>query len=125
MVQHDRASPNINVFAQCPHERFMGISFSVKTLTGTSYLEMLQTWLFPRLQEDEPKDFIMQDGAPRISSTCSSLVVRSSAWIPDLKKRITAGEEAITPDLLIRVRQELNYRIDVCRVTKGAHILHL
>ena len=31
---------------------------------GTSYLEMLQTWLFPRLQEDEPEDFIMQqDGA--------------------------------------------------------------
>ena len=33
-------------------------------MTGTSYLEMLQTWLFPRLQEDEPEDLIMQqDGA--------------------------------------------------------------
>jgi len=32
---------------------------------GTSYLEMLQTWLFPRLQEDESEDFIMQqDGDP-------------------------------------------------------------
>jgi len=52
-------------FAQCPHERFMGLPFSVKTMTGTSYLEMLQTWLFPRLQKDEPEDFIMQqDGAP-------------------------------------------------------------
>ena len=37
------------------------------TVTGTSYLDMLQTWLFPTLQEDEPVDFIMQrDGAPRI-----------------------------------------------------------
>ena len=35
------------------------------TVTGTSYLEMLQTWLLPILQEDEPEDFIMQqDGAP-------------------------------------------------------------
>jgi hypothetical protein len=45
--------------------------------------------------------------------------------IPDLKKRITAAVETITPDLLIRVWQELDYRLDVCRVTKGAYIEHL
>jgi len=33
--------------------------------------------------------------------------------------------DTITPDLLIRVWQELDYRLDVCRVTKGAHIEHL
>ena len=34
-------------------------------MTGTSYLEMLQTWVFPRLQKDEPEGFIMQqDRAP-------------------------------------------------------------
>jgi len=39
--------------------------FREDTVTETSYLEMLQTWLFPRLQEDEAEDFIMQqDGAP-------------------------------------------------------------
>ena len=27
--------------------------------------------------------------------------------------------------MLIRVWQELSYRIDVCRVTRGAHIEHL
>jgi len=32
IVQHEKASPKINVFAQCPHERFMDLSFSVKTL---------------------------------------------------------------------------------------------
>ena len=32
MVQHERASPKINVFALCPQERFMGLTFSVKTL---------------------------------------------------------------------------------------------
>jgi len=44
--------------------------------------------------------------------------------ISDLN-RITAAVETITPDLLIRVWQELDYRLDVCYVTKGAHIEHL
>jgi len=39
--------------------------------------------------------------------------------IPDLKNRITAAVETITPDLLSRVWQELDYRLDVCRVTKS------
>jgi hypothetical protein len=38
--------------------------FREDTVTGTSYLEMLQTWLFPRQQEDEPEDFIMQQDGP-------------------------------------------------------------
>jgi len=45
--------------------------------------------------------------------------------ILDLKKRITAAVETITPDLLSRVWQELDYHLDVCRVTKGAYIEHL
>jgi len=45
--------------------------------------------------------------------------------IPDLKNRITAAVETITSDLLSRVLQELDYRLDVCRVTKGAYIERL
>jgi len=45
--------------------------------------------------------------------------------VPDLKKRITAAMETITPDLLSKVWQELDYRLDVCRMTKGAYIEHL
>ena len=148
-------------FAQCPHERFMGLPFSVKTMTGTSYLEMLQTWLFPRLQKDEPEDFIMQqDGAPPhfhldvhrwLNDVLPHRWIRWGAhedltpcdyflWgyvkdkvfvtpqpvsIPDLKNRITVAVETITPDLLSRVWQELDYRLDVCCVTKGAYIEHL
>jgi hypothetical protein len=48
-----------------------------------------------------------------------------SASITDLKKRITAALETITPDMLIRVWQNLDCRLDVCRVTKGAYIEHL
>ena len=32
MVQHERASPKIIVLCTCPHDRFMGLSFSMKTL---------------------------------------------------------------------------------------------
>jgi hypothetical protein len=42
-----------------------------------------------------------------------------------LKNRSTAAVETIAPDLLIGVWQELDYRLDVCRVTKGAYIVHL
>jgi len=66
MVQHERVSPRINVFcAMSTWKIYRPFFFCEDTVTGTSYLEMLQTWLFPRLQEDEPEDFIMQhDGAP-------------------------------------------------------------
>jgi hypothetical protein len=47
------------------------------------------------------------------------------ASVADLKNRITAAVETITPDMLLRVWQELDYRLDVCRVTKGAQIEHL
>jgi hypothetical protein len=39
-----------------------------------------------------------------------------------LKARIIAAVENIDAPMLTRVWQELEYRIDVCRVTRGAHI---
>jgi hypothetical protein len=47
------------------------------------------------------------------------------ASIPDLKNRITAAVETITPDMLIKVWQELDYCLDVCCLTKGANTEHL
>jgi hypothetical protein len=45
--------------------------------------------------------------------------------LADLKARITAAVKNIDAPMLTRVWQELEYRIDVCRVTRGAHIEHL
>jgi hypothetical protein len=45
--------------------------------------------------------------------------------LPQLQQRIV---EAVTPldhQMLQRVWQELDYRIDICHVTKGGHIEHL
>ena len=41
--------------------------------------------------------------------------------IPELKVRIRTATETITADM----RDELDYRVDVCRITKGAHIEQL
>jgi len=41
--------------------------------------------------------------------------------IPELKVRIRTATETITADM----RNELDYRVDVCRLTNGAHIEHL
>ena len=50
----------------CPNEKPTSRSISMKkTELGISYLDMLQNYLFPQLNEFEPQDFIwQQDGAP-------------------------------------------------------------
>ena len=45
--------------------------------------------------------------------------------LADLKARIIAAVKNIDAPMLTHVWQELEYRIDVCRVTRGAHIEHL
>jgi hypothetical protein len=45
--------------------------------------------------------------------------------LADLKARIIAAVKNIDAPMLTSVWQELEYRIDVCRVTRGAHIEHL
>jgi len=45
--------------------------------------------------------------------------------IPVLKVRIRTAIETITADMLETDWNEHDYRGDVCRITKGAHIEHL
>jgi hypothetical protein len=47
------------------------------------------------------------------------------ASILELKVRIRIAIETIPADVLQTVWNELSYRADVCRITKGAHIEHL
>ena len=55
--------------------------------------------------------------------------VKDSVYIPplpmslkELRDRITHALQTITADMLHRVWDEFDYRVDVCRVTQGAHI---
>jgi hypothetical protein len=45
--------------------------------------------------------------------------------VEKLRKRIVEAVAAIDRQILQRVGQELDYRIDICRVIKGGHIAHL
>ena len=42
-------------------------------------------------------------------------------FIPALKVRNRTAIETISADMLQKVWNELDYRVDVCRITKGAH----
>ena len=47
---------------------------------------------------------------------------RDRVIVDELQERITAAVKSVTPDMLQRVWSELDYRIDVRRVTRGGHI---
>jgi hypothetical protein len=42
--------------------------------------------------------------------------------LKELRDRITHALQSITADMLYEVWDEFDYRVDVCRVTLGAHI---
>ena len=48
-----------------------------------------------------------------------------SANLQDLRNHITAAVALVDRDKLTRVWNEMDYRIDVCRITKSGHIEHL
>ena len=55
--------------------------------------------------------------------------VKDKVYIPplpqtvdELQERITEALRAIPPDMLQKVWTELDYRLDICRATRGAHI---
>jgi len=43
-------------------------------------------------------------------------------YSPDFRNRITAAVALVDSDMLTRVWNEMDYRIDVCCITKGGHI---
>ncbi|KAJ4432445.1 hypothetical protein ANN_21064 [Periplaneta americana] len=74
----------------------------------------------PRSPDLTPCDFFSV-GVCQRSSVCTSLPVN----LEELNNRIRAAVARVDRDMLQRVWQELDYRVDVCRVTRGGHIEHL
>ena len=144
--------------------------FAEETVASKKYLDMLQLWLMPQLQ-NIPTFIFQQDRSPahfhcevrqylstllpgrwigRASGNDQPLLlwptrsaditpcdfflwgyVKYRIFVPllsrdlaELKARIIATVKNIDAPMLKRVWQELEYRIDVCRVTHGAHIEH-
>lgn len=170
VVQHERDSPKLNVFCAMSVNKVYGpFFFAEKTVTGISYLDMLENWLFPQVQQDLQQFLFMQDGAPPhfhsevrryLNETiprrwigrggqqdlflrpwpprspdltpCDFYLwgyVKGKVFVPpmpnsleDLKHRIVEAVRSVTPDQLICVWREIDYRFDVCRATRGAHV---
>jgi len=58
--------------------------------------------------------------------------VKNTVFVPplpanlqNLRNRITAAVTLVDRDMLTRVWNEMDYRIDVCRIIKGGYIEHL
>lgn len=65
IVQHERDSPKFNVFCAVSREKVYGPFFFVEnTVTGITYLDMLENYLFPQLETDSNDFIYQQDGAP-------------------------------------------------------------
>jgi hypothetical protein len=65
------------------------------------------------------------NSAPNSGKKDQVYVLPLRASIPELKVRLRTAIETITADMLHTVWNELVYRVDVCRITNGAHIEHL
>jgi len=52
-------------------------------------------------------------------------VLPLAANLQVLRNRITAAVALVDRDMLTRLWNEMDYCIDVCRITKGGHIEHL
>ena len=74
----------------------------------------------PRSPDAIPRDFFTW-GYVKVQIYVSPL----PASIPELKVRIRTTTETITSDMLQTVWNGLDYRVDVYRITKGAHIENL
>jgi hypothetical protein len=63
-MEHIRDLPKVNVFFAVSSCKVYGpFFFAEPSVTGINYLDMLQMWLMPQLQEDSEDFIFQQDGA--------------------------------------------------------------
>ena len=65
VLQHVRDSPKVNVWCGLMHNKIIGpFFFNEPPTTATVYLDMLEGYVTPQLQEFRPWILFQQDGAP-------------------------------------------------------------
>lgn len=165
IVEHIRDGPKLNVWCGLMHNLIIGpFFFAEQTVTGNTYLDMLDQFVVPQLMHLQPNVIFQQDGAP----PHWSLIVREfldtqfpGRWIgrdgptrwpprsPDItpldfflwgyvKNKVYTGHKihdlqqlrgrirdavmSVTPEMLQNTWQEIEFRLDVLRATRGSHI---
>ena len=65
IIECARDSPKVNVFCAISHRKVYGpFFFAENTVNGAAYLDMLENWLIPQLQQEMNNFIFQQDGAP-------------------------------------------------------------
>ncbi|PSN38177.1 hypothetical protein C0J52_15049 [Blattella germanica] len=125
-VEHTRNSPKLNVCCALPNSKVYSPFFLLEpTVSGHSYLDMLEQWPMPQLETDGTDFIYQQDGAPPHFHNEVRQFLNNRLPNRELRDRIINAIAAIDMDTLHRAWDELDYRLDICRVTRGAHIEHL
>jgi hypothetical protein len=96
-----------------------GVQYLCISPLGAQLTKMLLSWP-PRSPDATPCDFFLWGYV-----NDQIYVPPPPATITALRVRIRTAIETITADMLQTVWNEVDYRVDVCRITKGANIEHL
>ena len=65
VIEHIRHSPKVNVWCGLVHEHLVGLFFFVEdTVTSTIYMNLLEGFVFPQIEDLQPEIIFHQDGAP-------------------------------------------------------------
>ena len=71
VVEHQRDSGKVNVWCCLMHDKIIGpFFFAESTISANVYLDMLEHYAIPQLQEFQPYIVFQQDGAPPHWSIC-------------------------------------------------------
>ncbi|GBL83059.1 hypothetical protein AVEN_165291-1 [Araneus ventricosus] len=134
LIEHEHDSVKVYVFcAISSHKLYSPFFFSERSVTSNVYLDMLERWIGrsgeaddvfcswpPRSPDLTPCDFFLWGYVKdRV------YVPRMSKTIEELKVCICNVLASVTEQMLQNVWREMDYRLDVVRVTKGSHIEHL
>jgi hypothetical protein len=145
----ERGSPKVNMWAGLMHNKLVGpFFFSEKSLTGRSYLDILELYALPQLP---PQTVLQQDEMPphschhvrnhldREMAGCKSpdltpLDIFLWSYVKNivyqvkinnrqhLKACIRDAVATLTPNMLQAMWNIVKYHPDICHATKGVHI---
>ena len=116
ILQLDGASPNFHRDVRVLLSRVLQQRWIGRAAKGDNHL---LPWP-PRSPDPTPRDFFLWGFV-----TDSVYVPPLPMSLKELRDRITHAVQTITADMLQRVWDEFDYRMDVCRVTQSAHIKRL
>ncbi|GFY23818.1 uncharacterized protein TNCV_3536121 [Trichonephila clavipes] len=97
--------------------------FSEKTVTSSTYLDILEIYPFLQLQDLQPNVLFQQDGVPpHWGLTVHTLYGTQVNSLEELKQNIQTAVATVDVSMLKQSWMELEYRLDIVRATKESRV---